>query len=378
MEGIAEVHAIGMVHRDLKPSNLFLAEGPGGTMLKVLDFGISKEAQDSQSPSLTGTESVLGTPHYMSPEQVKASRDVDARSDIWSLGVIGYELLTARLPFQIEGTSIGELFGAILHTDPREPSVYRPGLPSDLVAVIMKCMKRDRTKRYADLGELADALYHSADASNLHRFASIRRTIGSARKTGKTESIALATDTTRDPPVATKPSPQIVISSPAAGALPEAATVPPPPAVSRGARPMPASSTGVTASSWATQPGANRGPLAFVVGIPIALIVVLAGVFVLRRSHHDDVMQAPSVSPDKPTTAAATAPMTATAEAPSVDTAPSATASASAAASAPKPIGSNRPLPSPLPKKTASPVAAPAPAPAPASPKPTELILDRK
>src|SRR5262249_39773692 len=95
---IAEAHDHGIVHRDVKPSNLFLATESGRSIVKVLDFGISKLSDDSDV-SLTTTQVTLGTPHYMSPEQVRSAKEVDHRTDIWSLGVILHELLTGELPF---------------------------------------------------------------------------------------------------------------------------------------------------------------------------------------------------------------------------------------------------------------------------------------
>jgi len=173
--GVAEIHALGIVHRDLKPSNLFIATVAGTTIVKVLDFGISKEKKSESLVPLTSTDHVLGTPQYMSPEQVRASKDVDIRSDVWSLGVILYELVTRSLPFQSEGGGVGEMFGKILYVDPDPPSMHRKDLPEGLEAVILKCITREPDKRFANVGELAEALRPFAGPSSLHRIDAVRQ-----------------------------------------------------------------------------------------------------------------------------------------------------------------------------------------------------------
>jgi serine/threonine protein kinase len=177
--GIAELHALGVVHRDLKPSNLFVNEAAGAKIIKVLDFGISKEQRttDAKNNPLTSTDNVLGTPQYMSPEQIKASKDVDPRSDVWALGIILYELLTQRLPFVAEGPGVGELFARILYFDPEKPSTHREDIPPELEAVIMKCVVRDLKERYANVGELAEALRPFASAKSLHRIDAVHEAL---------------------------------------------------------------------------------------------------------------------------------------------------------------------------------------------------------
>ena len=118
LDAVGHAHAVGIVHRDLKPANLFLAERPDGTArVKVLDFGISKTLglATTSELSLTKTSAWIGSPLYMSPEQLRSSKSVDERADLWAVGVILYELLTGELPFM--GENLGELFAAILETE---------------------------------------------------------------------------------------------------------------------------------------------------------------------------------------------------------------------------------------------------------------------
>jgi serine/threonine-protein kinase len=156
-DAIAEAHSHGIVHRDLKPANLFLAQMPDGTnRIKVLDFGISKStitAGTSVDQSLTRTSSMMGSPLYMSPEQMKSTRDVDARTDIWALGVILYELLTGTLPFS--GQSIPELSAKILLEPPTPLHVHRPDLPEELERIVMRALEKDLAARYPSASEFA-------------------------------------------------------------------------------------------------------------------------------------------------------------------------------------------------------------------------------
>jgi len=156
---LAEAHSLGIVHRDVKPSNLLCTTRTDGTpVVKVLDFGISKslEGSDAASPSLTDTRSVFGSPMYMSPEQIRSAKHVDLRSDIWSLGVVLFELLTARAPFVGETTAA--LLAAISADLPQMASTFRPEVPWELDAVIYRCLEKDRTRRFQSIAELAAAL----------------------------------------------------------------------------------------------------------------------------------------------------------------------------------------------------------------------------
>jgi serine/threonine-protein kinase len=159
-EALAEAHGLGIVHRDLKPANLFVVRRADGLdSVKVLDFGISKvtgPGAPGSDMAMTRTDAVLGSPLYMSPEQMIASRDVDARSDIWSLGAILYELLTGRVPFDAE--TFPELCVKIATRGPPPLRALRANAPPGIEAVILRCLEKDRGKRYRNVAELARAL----------------------------------------------------------------------------------------------------------------------------------------------------------------------------------------------------------------------------
>jgi len=154
-EAVAEAHALGIIHRDLKPANLFYTRrADGSPLIKVLDFGISKAHGEGQDFSLTRTSAVIGSPGYMSPEQLRSSRDVDARSDIWSLGVILYELTTGRQPFT--ATSITEL--ALKVAMDSTPPLQLPMAPAGFERVIDCCLEKEAAQRFGNVAELAAAL----------------------------------------------------------------------------------------------------------------------------------------------------------------------------------------------------------------------------
>jgi serine/threonine-protein kinase len=154
-EAVAEAHAQGIVHRDIKPQNLFLTQHlGGGSLVKVLDFGVSKTA--SAGASLTQSMTVIGSPLYMSPEQMRSSRDVDRRSDIWALGVVFFELLTGRLPF--DGDSIPALCLKVVSDTAPSLATLRPDVSPELAAIVARCLEKDRERRFGDAAELAAAL----------------------------------------------------------------------------------------------------------------------------------------------------------------------------------------------------------------------------
>lgn len=162
LQAVAEGHVRGIVHRDIKPGNLFLTSRADGTpLIKVLDFGIAKtlDSDSAESTSLTSSDDVrLGSPAYMPPEQLQNPRDVDKRSDIWSLGATLYELLCGRPPF--EGPGYLELASRILSQPPIPLAAQPvpPTLPPGLEAILRKCLEKDRHARYANAVDLAVAL----------------------------------------------------------------------------------------------------------------------------------------------------------------------------------------------------------------------------
>ncbi|MBW2529618.1 MAG: serine/threonine protein kinase [Deltaproteobacteria bacterium] len=178
-EGVASAHARGIIHRDLKPSNLHTTSGAEGRpIVKVLDFGIAKATGrlDPQTDGLSLTEasSTLGSPQYMSPEQLRCSKTVDARTDIWSLGCILHKLLTGRGAF--EADNVGAQFAMIVSDPPSPLREHRPELPAELEAVVLCCLEKQLDHRYQDVGQLAEALLPFAAAGaeeSVHRTRSI-------------------------------------------------------------------------------------------------------------------------------------------------------------------------------------------------------------
>jgi len=158
--GLAEAHARGIVHRDLKPANLFLADGVGGTRaVKLLDFGIAKIESEGDA-ALTQTTAVMGSPAYMAPEQLRSSRDVDARADVWAMGAVLYECLTGRRPWT--ASSISELAMRIA-TEPPEP-LDQQRVSASLAEVVLRCLQKAPDDRPRSMGELARSLEPFADA----------------------------------------------------------------------------------------------------------------------------------------------------------------------------------------------------------------------
>jgi serine/threonine-protein kinase len=151
-EGMAEAHAIGIVHRDIKPSNFFITRRPDGSnLLKILDFGISKTP--AELTELTGTQTVVGTPTYMAPEQMVSAKSTDPRSDIWSMGVVMYQLLAGRPPFEAE--TYAQL---VLKVGTEAPAPLHVALPPGLSDIVLRCLEKKPENRIQSVGDLARML----------------------------------------------------------------------------------------------------------------------------------------------------------------------------------------------------------------------------
>lgn len=189
-EAIAESHSLGIVHRDLKPANLFLTQSPDGSaLIKVLDFGISKvlgaRMDGKDAGRLTATAAIVGSPLYMSPEQITSSRDVDFRTDIWSLGIILHELIAAQPPYMAD--TAPALMVSIAVNPPAPLRSHRPDAPAGLEAVVNRCLEKDRSRRFANVGELALSLAPFAGSGGHAAAERARRMLGMSSGAGSSQ-----------------------------------------------------------------------------------------------------------------------------------------------------------------------------------------------
>ncbi|MFO0553367.1 MAG: serine/threonine-protein kinase [Polyangiaceae bacterium] len=192
-EGMAEVHAHGMVHRDLKPSNLFLTQrADQSALVKILDFGIAKGVAASDPSLLVQTQTLIamGTPLYMSPEQIRSSREVDARADVWSLGAIFYELVAGRPAFG--GNTVTHITAQVLEAEPRPLTSLFPGLPPAVDAVVTGALAKNADARFVDVAALATALEPFAGG----------RSAGTAARCARILAGSMRADLATSPPVA--------------------------------------------------------------------------------------------------------------------------------------------------------------------------------
>ncbi|HMI90519.1 MAG TPA: serine/threonine-protein kinase, partial [Polyangiales bacterium] len=213
LRGVAAAHAQGVVHRDIKPENLFVTRDPDDptrAIPKVLDFGISKLAADSPlvEGTLTATGATLGTPHYMSLEQLQGA-EIDSRTDVYAFGVVLYECLTGRRPF--ESDSFAAIVVKAATETPLDPRLLRPELPAALCAVVLRAMARTREDRYPSVLALIDALLPFATAARSPTQAQPSAELQpatSAERAAPTRSSARGERSTPTPPTPTSPTPR--------------------------------------------------------------------------------------------------------------------------------------------------------------------------
>ncbi len=310
-EALGEAHARGIVHRDLKPQNLFVTARPDGSpCVKILDFGISKAIEEG-APNLTSTDQVMGTPLYMSPEQVRSLKNVDHRSDIWALGSILFELVTGRPIFEAPSASA---LCAMIAMDPPIPLRARlPQAPAELEAVILRSLHKDPAGRFQDVAQLAEALAPFATERGRASATRVSRVVRSTGGSAGGAGVAMTPGATGIPHLGAPGAPgsnptvdalgrpsyapqQLLGAAPPAWAPQGGSVAPPygsmPPANAGSALPAPmmGGSTGLpnapppTQSTWQhthtgnlTQTGERRGMSAAVV----ALLGVLTGVVLL-------------------------------------------------------------------------------------------------
>jgi serine/threonine-protein kinase len=180
VEAIAEAHANGIVHRDLKPRNIFLTrKADGAPLIKVLDFGLAKAPLKPGERGITDTLAVMGSPEYMSPEQMRGTRDVDARADIWALGVTLYELLTGECPFSAPSTP--ELFIKVFQDRPRPPHELFADIPFGLSRAVLRCLEKAPEARFQNVADLATAIEEFAPLDAQGSAARVDRVLHAAR-----------------------------------------------------------------------------------------------------------------------------------------------------------------------------------------------------
>src|SRR6516225_9705427 len=162
-QALREAHAVGLIHRDIKPGNVFVAQRGGlYDVVKLLDFGLVKPVAEFGPARLTQEGSISGTPLFMSPEQARGQDDLDARSDIYSLGAVAYALLTGRPPFQ--GANPMEVIIAHVRDEVVRPSQHQADVPADLEQVILRCLAKCPQDRFQDVDSLEQALAECAAA----------------------------------------------------------------------------------------------------------------------------------------------------------------------------------------------------------------------
>lgn len=309
-QALVEAHAAGIIHRDLKPQNLFLTKVKGQPMIRVLDFGIARSVGTAKLETITRMGDLIGTLHYMSPEQIRDSKAVEPRSDLWSLGACFYKLITGHPPFSHQGEA--PLMSAILTVPPKPISDYRDDVPAVLSNLILRCLKKDPNERYPSAQDLRNALAGIRELLSADDFQAkteiLKKPAGQEPRAAFGETLASAGEAPKDtgrrkPMQATMPLAQSSAEVRAALAQVEAARPPSqprlpssshaPPLPSRSSQPFPLPSQPITTSRprrlMQGSPTTGSQALSFVMIIAaVAIGVFLAGLallFVLARHH---------------------------------------------------------------------------------------------
>ncbi|HVJ17303.1 MAG TPA: protein kinase [Polyangiaceae bacterium] len=261
ISAVGAAHARGVVHRDLKPENIFLALSPSGALEpKVLDFGIAKLSpaaiEAEQTEALTNTGTLLGTPYYMAPEQVFGEKALDARCDVWAMGVILYLCLSGRRPF--DGDNVGQIFKSIVTRSPLPLRTVNRAVPADLSALVDRMLEKNVETRCPDLREVFEVLGRYADVSAIP--------FGPPSSAVSVGLTSLAPGTRSSLPVAEAPTEMVsgqpalsVLTSPPSGTLAETTLEP---------RPVPR----------------RRGRTNMIVGLVGATLAAITTVVVIHRS----------------------------------------------------------------------------------------------
>lgn len=350
-EAVAEAHAAGIVHRDLKPANLFLAHrADGSRLVKVLDFGISKSVSGASAAdlSLTATSALIGSPLYMSPEQMHSAKNVDGRTDIWALGAILFQTLTNRPPYV--ATSIPELCNALLNEAPPPLSDFRDDIPPELAAALSKALAKDKALRWQTVGELASALSAFAPEAKIHAERALR--MPAARDDG----VRVPTTERTGAPMPTSISVELTAGTSQLGNQATEASAP-------------GAESAKTLDSWGKTGGSNSNPPRPRVR-PIAAIAtaaVVATTLVAYGISRTTATATPSASP------ASSAPLPPAASAGAVSTAAAPSPAVEPAASERDAGASEQPAALPKPRAHPAPTERHRPAGKPSTPPPSEF-----
>ena len=346
-KALARAHERGIVHRDIKPQNIFLTNVGGGEIfVKVLDFGIAK-ASDLQNSlgSTTKTGAMMGTPYYMSPEQIVGAKGIDHRTDLWALGIVAFECLVGRKPF--EGDTIGGLAVTICSAPMPVPSAQNASLPPEVDRWFARACERDLPKRFTSATEMAEAL----------------RTIAGGRLSDRHTPVSAKESLPPSPFASTTPVPR---GQPAWPNVAESGTGPAPRLGSTTRAPV---TEEVMEVAGVPSPR-GKGPVIAVVGSLVVLILAGLGLTLGRTPSDSPPAGIVTSATDVP---AATTGTTGTTGAPAASAAtPTATASTAAATSSAVASASSTPTPAATPPATSPPhtVSKPPKASAASNPKP--------